>query len=291
MRGPIDHGWYGYLSCENIDQVAAFLEAACADTRLSVISVAPRQEAAPADLGIDGGPLPLPLVDANVGHLEVTVEREQHETALVVGFNGRHRRFTTSLTNEHPATLRNGVHVSFFERPFLRLDDHHDGFEHGLVIVPHDRREDYRWPPRPVCNAAPPVPETWAGILTVENAAAVLERMRAFLDGRYYTFTAVNAAGRRYPSQVEVSQCLEHRNRDTGTAFALFTGTSPRPYAHITVCDTSGQWSIASYRSQHEGDDQTFAAAYVAFTPTHMRISRRNEPGDLMHWIFAVEKD
>jgi len=146
----------------------------------------------------------------------------------------------------------------------------------------------------------------WHGYLTLENYAAVGERLRALLTGKRYTFVAVNSGSDYRP---EVRTGLELR--DNG--LTVHDPEDDGQFASINVSDTYGVWGIHVFdvpTSQQDGYECRNAAwdkasdedkrgwqwqdkrlTYLHFKWDRIEIEHFAMAGHRIVWVAVVEPD
>jgi hypothetical protein len=119
----------------------------------------------------------------------------------------------------------------------------------------------------------------WAGLLTVENAEWIADRMRSLLIGRSYV--SVSASEHAWPS-VMTGQMLHQTN----PILVFRNRICDRDVALIQLYDSHGVWQFPS--SQSSVDDVDNTAMSFNFEHRKMSVAFRRD-GLNVHWVFACE--
>ena len=140
----------------------------------------------------------------------------------------------------------------------------------------------------------------WYGMLTIDNIKGVVALFRQLLDGKRYTFVAVNMYGNentpgRIVSKIDVrtSQEVRHDKAKYGETFTVWfdeqSDTPPR-FAGFNVCDTYGVWGLSTNTNETKHDHE-FKNPYIVFEWNKVSITHRAPAGHILYWTIAVEDD
>lgn len=142
----------------------------------------------------------------------------------------------------------------------------------------------------------------WFGMLSIENAPAVHERLKKMLDGRRYTFVAYNTDFGHMSADVRTGQRLDPSGTRDGQALTLSTEplSDGTPWAHIFAHDTYGVWGIdTTHPTEAEAHDDRWHAkktgTYLVFDgfgdqgSAKVTIEQYNGYGQKLRWIIATE--
>lgn len=137
----------------------------------------------------------------------------------------------------------------------------------------------------------------WYGMLTIDNINEVVTQIKEVIDGKKYTFVAVNMYGNennpgRLVSDVDVrtSQEVRHDKAKNGQTFTVwFDDESPHPrFAGFNVSDSYGVWGLSTRTNSHDYDYE-FKNPYIVIDHDKISISHRAPAGHILYWIIAVE--
>lgn len=146
----------------------------------------------------------------------------------------------------------------------------------------------------------------WFGHLTLENADAVVERLRRMLEGKYYTFVAVNEAH----SDPDV-RCSNRLTRPIRVSKST-SEDGNRPAVHITMADGRYVWGLhstsldqrAAYAVQSAAlgrpkderspevsayKDLVFLSFSHDYSGEQLRIEHHAPAGDHLTWVVQIE--
>lgn len=126
----------------------------------------------------------------------------------------------------------------------------------------------------------------WHGMLCAETRDGIVERMRAVLDGNYFTFVACNSYDENSDRFTSVDVSTSHRLTD------------PMRVWDDDEDATGISWSITGYsmsvhteaNTQTEGRNaRPHGYVHFSFEPTRIVIDHYAPAGYRLQWIFAVE--
>lgn len=153
---------------------------------------------------------------------------------------------------------------------------------------------------------------SWFGYLTLENAEAVTEAIRELLEGRLYTWVAVNEGLDLLNPEVRTAQRLAPEKLDDGKAVTLRTGSlsDGREHAHIAVVDSYGVWGMSTtipdqraanstrgpvglhHMCDPELEGKDYGHVYVEIErDRELRVKQRTLAGGRITWVIAVEEE
>lgn len=137
----------------------------------------------------------------------------------------------------------------------------------------------------------------WYGMLTIDNINEVVGQIKEVIDGKKYTFVAVNMYGNeqdpgRLVSQIDVrtSQEARHDKAKNGETFIVWfdEANNPPQFAGFNVCDTYGVWGLST-RTNSANYDYEFKNPYLSIDRNKVSISHRAPAGRILYWVIAVE--
>lgn len=131
----------------------------------------------------------------------------------------------------------------------------------------------------------------WSGDLTIENAPAVAERIRALIgSGQRYTWVAVNEYFGDRP-EVRTGQVAKEVRQDVSGPY-----DDGERCAHIIVSDTYGSWglhtgaaSTTHARQMRDADERDWVL--LEFTCNKIVMQHHAPAGNRLFWVVAVEDE
>lgn len=125
----------------------------------------------------------------------------------------------------------------------------------------------------------------WSGYLTLDNAAAVTERIRSMIgDEQPYTWVAANEYF-GYRPEVRTGQTAKDIGLDTEREVA------GEPWAHISVLDSYGVWGFhTTAATQAEARDMDVKQrTLLTFERGKLTVELYAPAGNHMFWVIATE--
>lgn len=190
------------------------------------------------------------------------------------------------LSNEALLAKANAIH----EKYIAKYPSKYNNFQ------PYSYNEERYGKPVPVENRLEQIDRivkcnSWFGVATVWNIAAIHQRIQRMLAYKQYTFASHHAGYNSADSlDVRTSQILQgsiHSNKVGDPAHVGLSDDS----AHITVCDTYGVWGI--HTSTQSYDHKGYRNPYLVFdydrSGEQLKIVHLNGYDEILVWRISVE--
>ena len=126
----------------------------------------------------------------------------------------------------------------------------------------------------------------WYGTQTVENTAAIAERLRHLLTSKLYTFVTVQKVYAHSSGGVDVRTDQRLEIGKSGESIIVTRGSD---YAMLSVIDSSGTWSKLTTATDGQ-DDPPYKHPFWVFEKNQAQVTFMSGEGNLVVYVVAVQE-